>query len=233
MFPLVFHPTFTKMWRSSIIIDHLLGKTYENLRDQVIFCYVSSPSSTPNSASTFVEDFLKSILAQLYAKIGLFKELKDLFAKKERCFPLHLTTKDYRSAVVEAMERLYLGGQARTTPGASAEPTNSSLRSCFLVIDGLDELTNSDLDGLLSILQELLKLGLSNLHVLVSSRWRNRINIVLDGQAAAREVEISEARIEADIIKYVNIQIETHYELSAKPRIVTDRIRDRLKQGGM
>jgi len=210
-----------------------LGKTGENLRDQVIFCYVSSPSATPNNTSTFVEDFLKSILAQLHAKIGLFEELKDLFVKKKKCFPLHLTTKDYRSAVVEAMKRLYLGSQARTTSGASTEPTNSSSGSCFLVVDGLDELTNSDLDGLLSILKELLKLSLSNLHVLVSSRWRNRIKIVWDGQEQTQAVEISEARIETDIIIYVNSQIETHSELSAKSSIMRDKIRNKLKQGAV
>ena len=66
------------------------------------------------------------------------------------------------------MKQLYNTGDV--DPIASTEP------SCFLLVDGLDELIHRERPDLLDFLKEVLNLRLSNLHV---SRFRQQIHHML------------------------------------------------------
>jgi hypothetical protein len=165
------------------------------------------------------------MLSQLHAELGLIPELKDLFDKREGQSPFLLDIDVYRSTLVNAMKRLY--------DTDDADPFTRTRLLGFLLIDGLDQLTQQELTDILGFLEEVLNLRLSNLHVLVLSRFRQQINHMLVEKGTAQTLVITETDVEEDIVKYVDSALKDHWELSRQPLEVKNKILNRLKQGGM
>ncbi len=109
--------------------------------------------------------------------------------------------------------------------GRGAEqPTLTSLKSTFremlkvagdvyMVIDALDESGNHRLDLLAWIRDDLLRDGLDNVHVLVTSRSEKDIQSAIESEARTKVVSLGSDRINKDIATYIRAQVEESPQL--------------------
>ena len=102
----------------------------------------------------------------------------------------------------------------------------------FLLVDGLDEFAWEHRDPLFEALQEIARLELNHLRMLVTSRGQPDIQDALAAPIYWPPVVVEARMVQADIRLFVEKSIQSHARLSRLPAEVKDAIRVRVVDEG-
>ncbi|KAH7372098.1 heterokaryon incompatibility protein-domain-containing protein [Cadophora sp. MPI-SDFR-AT-0126] len=156
------------------------------------------------------ETFLRSVLVQLQPKESLLAPVSDLY---DNTFPLDPTYENFLD-VLESITQ------------DQNESLGHSLGQIFMIIDGVDEISNTNYqrDLFLGMIEHLSSGKSSRLKIIVVSRPEPDIAIKLAPRSGWTHYQIPFVEVQQDIKEFAKAQIEGHFKLSLQSDAVKDVI---------
>ncbi|PVH74917.1 hypothetical protein DL98DRAFT_18220 [Cadophora sp. DSE1049] len=163
------------------------------------------------------ETFLRSVLVQLQPKDSLLHPISDLY---DNTFPLDPTYENFLD-VFESVVR------------DQSQPLGHSSGEIFMIIDGLDEISNANdqRDLFLSMIEQLRSIKSIRLRIIIVSRQEPDIANELAIRKGWNNYLIPFIEVQQDIKEFAKIQIEGHVSLRSQSDAVKDVICTRLSEG--